>query len=335
MLAAHRRGSPIGPSATVGRSTYCSPMYDVDEAATQEIPVVRPFEEPPVAPSGRLAVVLTLSGSVAVGLAVALLLVFGFWPAPAGTPLTPSRAAAVPSPTSAPAQPVNREVMLAPGDDTEAAVLNGWPRIGGDEFDGPELDPTFWRPYESGGTDGGPVRTPASLDVADGLLTITARGQESGGMAWLPGQSYGRWEVRARAERGAGYRPAVLLWPDAEDWPAGGEIDLMDAPQPNRDRTDFVVQPGSGDTRETTTVITDVTQWHNYAVEWTPEQIVGYVDGQQVYRTENPAMIPSRPMHLAIQQDVGPSPDGRTPPPDATTPPEVRLQIDWVRIYGM
>ena len=309
-------------------------MYDVDEAATQEIPVVRPFEEPPPAPSG-LAVVLTLGGSVAVGLAVALLLVFGFWPAPVGNPPTPARAAAAPSPTMAPATPVNREVTLAPGDDIEAAVLNGWPKLGGDEFDDPELDATFWHPYEGADADGGAVRTPDSLSVADGLLTITARGPETGGVAWLPGQSYGRWEVRARADQGAGYRPAVLLWPDAEDWPAGGEIDLLDAPQPNRDRTDFVVHHGSGDLRGTTTVITDVTQWHNYAVEWTPEHIVGYVDGQQVYRTDDPSMIPTRAMHLAIQQDVGPSADGRTPPLDAGTPAEVQLQVDWVRIYGM
>jgi beta-glucanase (GH16 family) len=310
-------------------------MYDVDEAATQEIPVVRPFEEQEPRAPGGLAVVLTLSGSVAVGLAVALVLVLGFWPAPAGSPPTPTRAAAAPTPTRAPAAPVNRQVTLAPGDDTEAAVLNGWPRTGGDEFDGPALDPTFWRPYEGGEADGGAVRTPDALSVDDGLLTITARGQESGGMAWLPGQSYGRWEVRARADRGAGYRPAVLLWPDAEDWPAGGEIDLLDAPQPNRDRTDFVVHHGSGDLQDTTTVVTDVTQWHNYAVEWGPGYIVGYVDGQQVYRTDNPAMIPTRPMHLAIQQDVGPSANGRTPALDATTPDEVRMQVDWVRIYGM
>ncbi|HZG89252.1 MAG TPA: glycoside hydrolase family 16 protein, partial [Pseudonocardia sp.] len=218
---------------------------------------------------------------------------------------------------------------------SEAAVLGGWPLIAADEFDAPVLDPASWFPYTGGAAGGNGSRSEDSLSVADGVLTVTARGLQSGGAAWSPDQTYGRWEVRARTEAGAGYRPAVLLWPDAEDWPEGGEIDFLDTPDPGRTETNFVVHFGKQNSQVGSTVVGDFTEWHTYAVEWTPEHIAGFIDGQEVFRTTDPAHIPTRPMHLVVQQDVGPSADGWTPALDGSTPPEVRMKIDWVRVYGL
>ncbi len=57
------------------------------------------------------------------------------------------------------------------------------------------------------------------------------------------------------------------------------------------------------------------------------------MNGREVLRVTDPEAIPTRPMHLAIQQDVGPFGTDWIPAADATTPDEVRMQIDWVRIY--
>jgi beta-glucanase (GH16 family) len=78
-------------------------------------------------------------------------------------------------------------------------------------------------------------------------------------------QTYGRWEVRARTEAGAGYRPAILLWPDTEDWPAGGEIDFLDSPHPDRTETNFVVHYGPQNAQDGVTTSGDFTDWHTYA----------------------------------------------------------------------
>ena len=53
-------------------------------------------------------------------------------------------------------------------------------------------------------------------------------------MAWDDGQKYGRWEARVRSQKGNGYGPVMLLWPDAEDWPEDGEIDIMEIPKGDR-----------------------------------------------------------------------------------------------------
>lgn len=217
---------------------------------------------------------------------------------------------------------------------TEAALVHGWPSAGGDEFDGDSLDASRWYVYSGRTTLGVGRHDPDNVVVADGKLTITSRGDSSGGLAWQPGQLYGRWEVRARAEAAVGYSAVVLLWPDAEDWPEGGEINFMEVARPDRSVNNFTVHYGTDNTQVGTTVAGDFTKWHNFAVEWAPDHVSGVLDGQEIYRVSRAEAIPSRPMHLAIQQDPGPIGDF-VPARDGTTPAEVRLEVDWVRIYGL
>jgi Glycosyl hydrolases family 16 len=215
--------------------------------------------------------------------------------------------------------------------DTEAAVRYGWQLRDHNEFNGNALGPA-WKPY-TGETTGGVGRhDPANLQVADGRLSIVSRGLSSGGLEWAPGQLYGRWEVRARTQKAVGYGDVLILWPDAEDFPEGGEVDFMEIPKPERNEYNFNLHFGADNSQNGTKVAGDFTQWHNYAVEWTPDHVAGFVDGQEIFRTTQREQIPPRPMHLTMQQDIGPY-DNWIPPRDATTPPEVRFQIDWVRIY--
>jgi beta-glucanase (GH16 family) len=255
-------------------------------------------------------------------------------------------AAPVPSTTAAPpASARDTNDPMAPGQvtrldpatrsDTEAAVRGNWPLLHNDEFDGTSLDRTFWQPY-TGKTTGGVGRhDPDNITVADGLMTITSHGYQSAGMAWMPGQTYGRWEVRVRTHVGTGYGPVILLWPDAEDWPQGGEINFMEIPHGERTESNFIVHYDRDNKQVGTAVPGDFTQWHNYAVEWTPDHIAGFIDGQEIFRTTNKAQIPKRPMHLAIQQDIGPYGKDWIAPLSKASPPSVPLEVDWVRIYGL
>jgi beta-glucanase (GH16 family) len=290
-------------------------------------------------------ITFTLLLTVVLGLGLALFLVVGFWPEPAGPAPRASTAAdsaratgAIEAETNdydAPRLPGGRaELDPAVPAGTEAAARFGWPLVLADEFDGTALNPATWQPYSGGSAGAQGQRRAENLVVSDGTLKVTSRGLASAGMGWQPGQTFGRWEVRARTEAGAGYRPAILLWPDAEDWPAGGEIDFLDTPDPDRAETNFVVHYGPQNFQDGITVGGDFTDWHTYAVEWAPDHVAGFVDGQEVFRTTDPQKIPKGPMRLTIQQDIGPTEDGWTPDLDASTPTEVRMEVDWVRIYA-
>ena len=127
--------------------------------------------------------------------------------------------------------------------------------------------------------------------------------------------------MRARTQKAVGYGDVLILWPDAEDFPIGGEVDFMEIPKPERNEYTFNLHYGADNSQNGTKVAGDFTQWHNYAVEWMPDHVAGFVDGQEVFRTTEREQIPPRPMHLAMQQDIGPY-DNWIPPRDA--PPRPR-----------
>jgi beta-glucanase (GH16 family) len=218
--------------------------------------------------------------------------------------------------------------------DTEAAVRNGWTLIAHDEFDGDALDEDTWSPYSGRTTDDVGQHDPDNITVSDGTVKLTSRnGETSAGMSWDKGQQYGRWEARVRSQAGNGYGPVMLLWPDSEEWPEDGEIDMMEIPKGDRTKAHFTVHWGEDNEQDSASVTGDFTQWHNFAVEWTPDHIIGYLDGVEFYRNEDSDANPPGPMHFVLQQDIGPYGTDWIPAPDASTPSEVTFECDWVRIY--
>jgi hypothetical protein len=71
----------------------------------------------------------------------------------------------------------------------------------------------------------------------------------------------------------------------------------------------------------------DATQWHNWAVEWTPKGITAYVDGNPWWHTDDTGVLPPGPMHLCVQLDWFPTSDGAVRPSE--------MQVDWVRQYPL
>jgi hypothetical protein len=76
---------------------------------------------------------------------------------------------------------------------------------------------------------------------------------------------YGRWEGRVRAPPSdETYNALLLLWPDAEDWPVGGEVDFMEMLDPTRQKTKFFLHYSEDDLKIEGEVLTDATQWRNW-----------------------------------------------------------------------
>jgi beta-glucanase (GH16 family) len=306
-------------------------------ADTQQLTIPDPPPSgPPPANRRRLVLVVVAIAAVAALVAVLIAVVSGGQGGGDGSEARPPAPAEGGRNTNDPMRPQGRATLdPSTRSDTEAAMRGNWPLVANDEFDGTALNTGSWDPYSGETTGGVGQHDPGNLSVTDGTLKVTSHGYSSAGMAWSDGQKYGRWEVRARAQRGTGYGAVILLWPDAEDWPEGGEINFMEIPNGQRNESHFVLHYGEDNSQVGTTTPGDFTQWHNYAVEWAPDHVAGFIDGQEIFRSSDPNAIPPRPMHLAIQQDIGPYGKDWIPPLDHTTPDRVQLEVDWVRIYGL
>jgi Glycosyl hydrolases family 16 len=239
----------------------------------------------------------------------------------------PGTVSSIPAPPSA-----------SPDDKARSAVPQDpgpqWKSVTTEDFD--TLRPEAYGLYDSVGAFGNGFRRPSAISVSNGVLNITARGNVSGGMAHNLGQTYGRWEFRARTDLGRGFGSAILLWPDSERFPQDGEIDIMEVPSETRDRAHFIVHfagPGGSDKVYGSYAEDDFSQWHTFAVDWLPDRIVFYVDGVERFRVTDRNIIPDKPMHLAMQFDQGPKKDW-IPAPDASTPAAFSLQVDWLRVYA-
>lgn len=176
-----------------------------------------------------------------------------------------------------------------------------------DEFGGTALDTSVWVPadtYDSGYRIGKTCFDPDhNIAVADGHLHLTvdrrAPSGECGGVASLGAnhvgaaistwgkfaQTYGRWETRMRFPTQDVRGLWGGFWANPRDrvygiWPASGEIDIAEWMSGMPDQ----VVPSlhyTGRTKEDTgweCGVDDVTQFHTYAVEWTPEVMRFYYD---------------------------------------------------------
>jgi beta-glucanase (GH16 family) len=100
--------------------------------------------------------------------------------------------------------------------------------------------------------------------------------------------AYGKAEARIKLTEGAGLWPAWWLLGNGL-WPACGEIDIMEYVGEKDWASAAVHGPGySGETpfvnRQYFSAGNNVTQWHIYAVEWTPDALYFKYDGKLMFR---------------------------------------------------
>ncbi|WP_084431943.1 discoidin domain-containing protein [Kibdelosporangium aridum] len=238
-----------------------------------------------------------------------------------------------------------------PGDQTQAAVRYGWgtPMPISDEFDytGP-VDPAKWDVPK--GNEGGTAgcwkghsengrRCAKNSTVANGIMTM--RGEANGDTGWLEQRlerRYGRWEIRSRSRNvgasGGLYHPLHLIWPTSGKRLVDGEYDWVEYSNPDAQCLQaFLHYPKSpSDKKERRELCpVDMTQWHNFAFEWTSAGLVGYVDGVEWFRLSGGANadrgnIQDMPSgHLNIQLDNFTGSSGLRP---------AVYEVDWVRVYS-
>jgi beta-glucanase (GH16 family) len=187
----------------------------------------------------------------------------------------------------------------------------------------------------------------------DGRLVITARKEtpsaapDWGGQRYTSARlltrgkaewTYGFFEVRARIACGKGTWPAIWMLGSQGDWPAGGELDIMEhiGHHPGRVFSSVHTAAGSGaKSVGGATRLPDVCNtFHNYQMHWTPKSIRFGIDGVSHYEFLNPgggnAHWPfDAPQFLILNIAVGGDLGGKVT--DDIFP--VRMEVDHVRVH--
>ena len=223
----------------------------------------------------------------------------------------------------------------------------GWKLTFQDEFDGSALDLQKWNPSDPWGRERNVELQAYVKDafvVTNGILRIQAEKREAfyarkqraytSGMMTTYGkfsQQYGRFEIRCRVPKGKGMWPAFWLLPDPLGWPP--EIDVLEilGHEPNKL---YMTHHFRDDQKKHKShgrpwVGPDFSAgFHVFAVEWSPQSIVWFVDGVERFRSED--SIPSGKMYLLVNLAVGGDWPGA---PDEKTALPAALEVDYVRVY--
>lgn len=159
---------------------------------------------------------------------------------------------------------------------------------------------------------------------------------------------YGRAEARIKVPKGAGMWPAFWLLGadiDRSGWPSCGEIDIMEfiGREPSKvfgtlHGPGFSGAKGSGGFVELPKGVNVSDDFHDFAVEWGPNNIRWFLDGKQFKifsRGDIQAgskWVFDQPFFIILNLAVG----GRWPgPPDATTRFPQSLLVDYVRVTSL
>ncbi len=159
-------------------------------------------------------------------------------------------------------------------------------------------------------------------------------------------QKHGRFEARIKVPAGQGMWAAFwLLGDDFKEvgWPHCGEIDIMENIGREPGKTHGTIHgpkyegaKGIGKSFDHRTGRSFPDDFHVYAVEWEPNEIRWYVDGEH-FQTRKPADLPKgaewvyeHPFFILLNLAVG----GRWPGnPDETTKFPGEMLVDYVRVY--
>jgi licheninase len=237
-----------------------------------------------------------------------------------------------------------------------------WKQVWGDEFDGQGLpDGSKWT-YETGGDGWGNQEqqfyTREDTDnarVENGTLIIEARKESDQGSAYTSARlnsreswTYGRVEVRAKVPAGKGTWPAIWMLADNDTygdqyWPDNGEIDIMEHVGYDEGVIHGTIHTKAFNHIEGTdkgssrTIPTATSEFHTYALEWTPGEIRVSVDGQTYFTFQNREQYSwqewpfDQPFHLLLNVAVGGTWGGAEGIDDSAFPE--RMVLDYVRVY--
>jgi beta-glucanase (GH16 family) len=153
---------------------------------------------------------------------------------------------------------------------------------------------------------------------------------------------YGRYEIRAKVSEGVGLWPAFWMLGaniNEQTWPDCGEIDIMEfiGRRPN---TIYGTLHGPGYFGDDGHGITiDLPEpvfldYHTFTVDWLPDLIVWYLDGNEYFRASAETVAPNKwvfnnPFYFLLNMAVGGHLGGEVKDLADTT----ELLVDYIRVY--
>lgn len=190
--------------------------------------------------------------------------------------------------------------------------------IWNEEFEGTKLDDSKWEtPPDGPRHDGWWMSKAVSLDGQGHLVIETSREGDKiiDGCVRTKGKfahAFGYYITRVRLPREQGHWPAFWLFEgvhtDDQGWYNGTEIDIFEKFWPNDEvkNTLFWAPPGKRQVQEYSniTTIPGIREgWHTFALWWTPEAYIYYIDGKETWRI-NPGAISSVPQYIKLSDET-------------------------------
>ena len=251
---------------------------------------------------------------------------------------------------------------------TSGRSANDWQLVWSDEFNYTGLpDATKWK-YDTGGHGWGnkelqfyTQNRKENARVENGSLIIEARRDKWKGHEFTSARlvskgkgdwTYGRFEARAKLPTGKGAWPAIWMLPTDwkyGTWPNSGEIDIMEQvgyePQVVHASVHTKSYNHNINTHKTakTNLPNATTEFNVYAVEWTPQEIRGYVNEQHYFTFKNERLTDKsadyrqwpfdQPFHLLLNIAVGGTWGGARGVDRKIWPQ--RMEIDYIRVYQL
>ena len=218
--------------------------------------------------------------------------------------------------------------------------------VGAHGWGNKELQSYTDRREENARVENGHLIIEARRDSWEGHEYTSARLVSKGKGDW----TYGRVEVRAKLPSGRGTWPAIWMLPSGRHyggWPDGGEIDIMEHVGFDPDVVHASVHTKSYHhsigTQKTAKINVPAarTDFNLYSIEWTPEEIRGFVNNQHFFtfkneRISNPTADHKhwpfdKPFHLILNVAVGGTWGGAQGVDETIWPQQ--MQVDYVRVY--
>ncbi len=182
--------------------------------------------------------------------------------------------------------------------------------------------------------------------VSNGTLKIIAKKESLNGSDYTSARiisknkfafTYGRVEAKAKLPSSAGTWPAIWLLGsniDAAGWPSCGEIDIMEQNGSDKNKVygtlHYPGHFGGGGVGSTTIISGASTDFHIYALDWSPTTIKMYVDNNLYFSFANTTSVPfNHDFFCILNLAMGGSLGGNV---SSSFTSDV-MEVDYIRVY--